>query len=56
VLVVGGFTRHLVDLNGHKNVTFEFCKKEIYSRYIQAHWKTKRCLQKTRETRMAIVK
>ena len=32
----------------------EFCKKEIYSRYIQAHWKTKRCLQKARETRMAI--
>ena len=34
----------------------EFCEKEIYSRYIKAHWKTKRCLQKTRETRMAIAK
>jgi|688.fasta_scaffold349223_2 prophage antirepressor-like protein len=29
----------------------EFCEKEIYSRYIKAHWKTKRCLQKARETR-----
>ena len=34
----------------------EFCEKDIYSRYIQAHWKTKRCLQKARETQMAIAK